>query len=199
MPDTKKNQILQSARKCFAKVGLAKTTLDDIAVNLGMKKSSLYYYYKSKEDILSDFINTESENLKAVLEEEMSKAGNAKNKLKSFVSTRIQYFNEQIDLYNVPTQVILEFKPILEGCFNEFRKSQLDILEEIIKEGVAKNEFIVTSPVQTANLILTVLEAVKFQELFYVQNIETKPVNKITDTKQTEKIIDLIINGIAKH
>lgn len=43
--DSKKDLILKTARGMLARHGFAKTTLDDIANALGMKKSSLYYYY----------------------------------------------------------------------------------------------------------------------------------------------------------
>ncbi|MCK4357400.1 MAG: helix-turn-helix transcriptional regulator, partial [Candidatus Cloacimonetes bacterium] len=45
----KKEQILKVAGNIFAKFGLKKTTMDEIAKLARMGKSTLYYYFKSKE------------------------------------------------------------------------------------------------------------------------------------------------------
>jgi AcrR family transcriptional regulator len=59
--DSKKELILNTALSLLAKNGFAKTTLDDIASALGMKKSSLYYYYQNKDALLQDVIDREQQ------------------------------------------------------------------------------------------------------------------------------------------
>jgi AcrR family transcriptional regulator len=69
--DRKKNLILDVTKKLIVHYGYAKTTLDDIAGALGMKKSSLYYYYKNKEDIMYEVIMREkSLYLKCIMKEQ---------------------------------------------------------------------------------------------------------------------------------
>ena len=46
-----KAKILEGADKLFQKYGLGKTTMEDIAKDAGKGKSTLYYYFKSKEEI----------------------------------------------------------------------------------------------------------------------------------------------------
>ena len=50
--EEKKNNILESAARIFSKKGFEKAALEDIADELKMTKGSLYYYIKSKEDML---------------------------------------------------------------------------------------------------------------------------------------------------
>ena len=45
-----RENILRTAREIFSKYGYKKTTLDDIANAVRKGKSSLYYYFSSKED-----------------------------------------------------------------------------------------------------------------------------------------------------
>lgn len=62
---TKKDEIIETAKSVFRQYGLNKVTLEDVASRLGMKKNSLYYYFKNKNDLVievfksefSDFIN----------------------------------------------------------------------------------------------------------------------------------------------
>ena len=47
-----KAAILQAAERLFQKWGINKTTMEDIAHEARKGKSTLYYYFKSKEDVL---------------------------------------------------------------------------------------------------------------------------------------------------
>lgn len=50
-PDTRKNEILSGALKVFAEKGYDKTTITDIAKELGISQGLCYRYYESKEEI----------------------------------------------------------------------------------------------------------------------------------------------------
>jgi len=50
----RKLDILKVAARLFAERGYERTTLEMVADELGLSKPSLYYYVKSKEDILAD-------------------------------------------------------------------------------------------------------------------------------------------------
>ena len=55
--------IIDTARTLFKKTGFKKTTMGDIARSLGKAKSSLYYYYPSKEDIFEAVLYSEMDEL----------------------------------------------------------------------------------------------------------------------------------------
>ncbi|MGE5432490.1 MAG: TetR/AcrR family transcriptional regulator [Syntrophomonadaceae bacterium] len=55
----KKFNIVKAAQKRFARHGLAKTTIEEIARDLRIGKASIYHYYASKEDIYYDVISFE--------------------------------------------------------------------------------------------------------------------------------------------
>lgn len=48
----KKKQILEAAIRCFARKGFHATSIQEIADELGMAKGSIYFYFKSKDDLL---------------------------------------------------------------------------------------------------------------------------------------------------
>lgn len=54
--DANRENILKIAQDIFSKYGYKKTTLDDIANAVRKWKSSLYYYFKSKEDLFQAVI-----------------------------------------------------------------------------------------------------------------------------------------------
>jgi AcrR family transcriptional regulator len=57
----KRIQIIKAADKRFAKHGLNKTTLDEIARDLRIGKATLYHYFESKDDLFYQTIDWEVE------------------------------------------------------------------------------------------------------------------------------------------
>ena len=55
--DLMQQQILTAAKELFRVYGLAKVTMDDVAKAIGKGRSSLYYYYKSKDEIFDAVVN----------------------------------------------------------------------------------------------------------------------------------------------
>ena len=49
--DQYRKKIVITSGQIFSRYGFKKTTMDEIAKELKMGKSSVYYYFKSKEDI----------------------------------------------------------------------------------------------------------------------------------------------------
>ena len=51
--NARKAQILSGALKVFKIHGIDKTTMDEVAHESGFGKATLYYYYASKDEVLS--------------------------------------------------------------------------------------------------------------------------------------------------
>ena len=47
----RKKRIIAGALKVFNAVGIEKTTMDEIALESGFGKATLYYYFPSKDDV----------------------------------------------------------------------------------------------------------------------------------------------------
>ena len=51
-----KERILEEALKLFSQSGYMGTSMNDIAVELGVTKAALYKHYKSKQEILESIV-----------------------------------------------------------------------------------------------------------------------------------------------
>lgn len=49
--DTTRARIIHAARRLFRLQGYARTTIDDICSESGVKRGNLYFYFKSKEEV----------------------------------------------------------------------------------------------------------------------------------------------------
>ena len=83
----KRIQILQAAKACFTQYGYDKTTLDDIGKRLGLNKSSLYYYFKNKEEIFTAVVVQETDDILVELQQEMSVHHEPEEKIQLLLET----------------------------------------------------------------------------------------------------------------
>lgn len=67
----RKPQILDAAARLFYGKGYHATTIEDVAREVGMLKGSLYYYIKSKEDLLFELLYQVIHEAKAGVEEKL--------------------------------------------------------------------------------------------------------------------------------
>jgi len=70
--DEVREHLVQTARMVFARYGYKKTALDDIAREARKGKSTIYYYFKSKDDIFKAVIDAEAEIRAKAIEEQIS-------------------------------------------------------------------------------------------------------------------------------
>ena len=68
----RKPEIYRTVARLFARKGYEGTSIRDITSELGMSKSSLYYYFKSKEELLFNLANDFMDDALEVLEQIIS-------------------------------------------------------------------------------------------------------------------------------
>jgi AcrR family transcriptional regulator len=138
--DINRETILQIAQDIFSKYGYKKTTLDDIANAVRKGKSSLYYYFSSKEDLFQAVISKEVEILKEALEKVVFRSLDPEEKLREYILTKMNTFRGLANLYNA-----LENDVTAIGFIEEIKerneKDEIRMIKRILIEGVRRNKF----------------------------------------------------------
>lgn len=194
--DLKKKQILEAAKQVFGKYGFTKTTLDDVANAVGMKKASLYYYYSSKEDLFKDVVKSETDELIKELEENIFKLSSLTEQLISFVKIRIDYLHKLINLHNLAASIIIEVRPICESLYREFSDKQVEIVSKILSDGIKNHQVKHLDVHRTAKLFILAVESIAMRDIWkskFSQEIDYKSIED-----DSLFLTELIINGIKK-
>jgi AcrR family transcriptional regulator len=76
-PDLKEAAILRSAFDCFARYGLRRTSMADIAAGAGMSRPALYLHYAGKEDIFNALVRIHFETSEKAVERVLAVPGSA--------------------------------------------------------------------------------------------------------------------------
>lgn len=67
-PEVRKKEIIDAAMALFEEKGIQKTSMSDIAKRLSVAKGLLYYYFKSKDELLSFVIDEFSKGVDETIE-----------------------------------------------------------------------------------------------------------------------------------
>lgn len=196
--EIRKDQIKAAAIRCVSQYGYNKTTMDDIANAIGMKKASLYYYYKNKEAIIHETIEAEVYNFINSAKEKLSKVKTATKKLYMLVKLETEYFQERVGTFDLSVSTIIETQPVLNEMLNKFRAKYIDLWASIIREGIENEEFRKCNTYKVADTIRTVLDSIKFRELQLTKLFSANEIDYKKIKKSGKDMIDLIIHGLKK-
>lgn len=139
--ETIKDDILKEAQKLFRQFGLKKTTMEDIARSMGKGKSTLYYYYCSKEEIFDAVISREMNDVFNLAKEAAEKADTAEDKLRTFTLTKIKALQKKSNLYRIVRGEMQETMPCMKHVHTEYDQQEVKLVKNILNFGVASGEF----------------------------------------------------------
>jgi AcrR family transcriptional regulator len=90
-PGTRLEEVLQSAANIFFAKGFHATSIEDVARDVGMLKGSLYYYIKSKDDLLFKLLLAGIEDGDAYIAQHIDTNGEPVEQLQRAIRAQIDY------------------------------------------------------------------------------------------------------------
>ncbi|MGQ1890417.1 TetR/AcrR family transcriptional regulator [Thermophagus sp. OGC60D27] len=190
--DTVRNSILRSARDLFAKYGYRKTTMEDIAVALRKGKSSLYYYFKNKEEIFQAVIELEAEILDNRLWEVVKSQYQPKQKFNDFVVIRMETLRELVNYQRAMRDETYSDYHFLDQVREKAEKNEKEMLKTILEEGVGAGEFDIKNLRLAAIGISTALRGLELPLLRGIENFDDFRL-------QLDNILSILFYGILKR
>ena len=156
-----REKIIDVARKVFAKYGYKKTTMDDIAIGAQKGKSSIYYYFKSKEEIFEAVVETESKLLFDDILKKINHPIPAKEKFRVYVFTRLNKIRELSNFYDVLENNFISPLEFIEELQAKYYQREIGILQDILSEGVKNREFNIQDPEIAAIALVTAIKGLE--------------------------------------
>lgn len=185
-----KLQIIKAAGVIFNRFGFKKTTMDDIAFAAGKGKSSLYYYFKNKEEVFEAVVDMEAEILKNEIYSSLQDINKAVDKLRTYITLRMNRFVAKGNLYTALNDNFLATFSFIEKIRNKHREWEIEIIETILKEGVSNKEFKMGNIEFMGSTILTAM--IGF-ELPILKN----PEAAVKFDKKIAAVVNMLFYGIC--
>ncbi|MBU1095902.1 MAG: TetR/AcrR family transcriptional regulator [Bacteroidetes bacterium] len=185
--DIVKNSIIEAAKRVFQKWGLHKTTMEDIAHEAGKGKSTLYYYYKSKDEIFEAMITDEFSNIIIKAKTSASKVSSSKEKLKKYIATMLVEIKNTVSVYPL-VKGELKGNQYIEKLRKQLDDKEESIIMEILKEGFEKGEFNFFNETQLSKAANVIVGTIRGLELYLFLDID--------DNEKIDIVTKMIAEGI---
>lgn len=188
MISPRKEEILRVAQQLFSYFGFAKTTVDEIAKAARMGKASLYYYFRSKNEIFETVLECENQILEQKITQAVDKEHHPLKKIKAFALARIQSLKELTNISRVIQGEISKHEENICKFKDKILAQELATVKRILKEGREKKIFRIKNLEQTALVIISALKG-----------LEHSLEEKITASEleqHLDKLLEVIFLGI---
>lgn len=153
--DDVRDRILEVAKERFRRIGYNKTSMADIAADLGMSRANVYRFFPSK-DAVTGFICKQILNEVADTASAIARTNDAASEKLSRLLIAVHHHGkatliEQKHMHDMIVAVMQENWAIVKAHI----EWMVTIFEAIIREGIEAGEFKVGDPAETARAVKT--------------------------------------------
>lgn len=184
--EAKRQAVLQTAARLFNERGFHATSLDDIAERLHVTKPTLYYYVKSKDDILLECVRSALVMMHEGIEAVRRDGGRALDQLIACMRIYAGIVTEEfgkcvirIGEDPLPAPLKKELRQLKGGIDREFRR--------LIAEGIAEGSLVACDPKMAA---FTLAGALSWIGRWYRDD------GGLTPEQVTDQAVELLLGGI---
>ncbi len=192
MKNSRKEEIVEFAKKIFLKEGFYKTSLDQIALQFHISKKTIYKYFPSKqklvEEVILSFIRSHSEEIDQIVDQRRD----AVTKLCQFLNYLANMLQQVGEKWFEDIQS--NFPELLQEI-DELRTKQLTkSLSKIIQQGKQENFFVELPDVILITILVSSIKGIVNPVFMKQSNIPIGRSLEIT----TKFIVNSIMNERAK-
>ncbi len=187
-----RERIFQAALRIFALHGYEGARMDKIATEVGINKASLYFHFKSKEELFrelfQDIIQKYRDKMRTIVTD--FKDMPCKDRLKAIYSEYLEYNldNAEMDFWNriyyLPPSNLREE---IISITSESKKEFVAALAYIMEEGIRKKELQPMNPSHMANTFYYILTCI---------DLSSGLMNKEEALLDMDNCFDVLWNGI---
>lgn len=194
LPDHKRqirNSIIRVASQVFAHYGYRKTTVEDIASQMHMVKSSLYYYFSGKDDIFNAVVDCEAQKIRKELTDIIEQNDDPRTRLRKYIVARMEAMKDISQTYSTIFDSNLTHYDFIERVRKKYDREEHNTIRKILEEGISRNVFNVQDPSLAATVICTAMKGLEIP-LFWREK-DRREFNHV------ENMIHLLFYGLVRR
>jgi len=137
----KEDRLLEAATRLFKEKGYHNASMQELAEAVGMQKGSLYYYIKSKDELLRRLMERATSFMSAQIDEIYASDLPPTEKLRWALENHAVTMMDHLDLVSVYLHEYRNLPPERMAEAMAVRKHYEQVLMQIVQDGVAAGEF----------------------------------------------------------
>ena len=181
-------EILHAALRAFRDRGYHATTLDDIALHVGVRKTALYHYFPDKQTILHECHREASAELARILREARA-LGTAREQLAHVIREHVRVMTETLEGSPLAFEVTA-FSPERQKELIAARDAYERAVRRIIDRGIRNREF---RKVDSKVAVFVILGAINWIARWY------RPEGALHAAELGEQYAEHLVRGMARR
>jgi AcrR family transcriptional regulator len=134
----KKGQIVDAAKDLFTRYGYKKVSMDEIAKEANVVKSTIYQYFEDKDDLFNYFVKDEILKMKDIVENVDKNNINAFEKIHRTIYELLMYRKNQQFLVTITKEAESTNNQAVSKSMKEIDKCIIEYVENKINSGIEK-------------------------------------------------------------
>ncbi|MCD4711393.1 MAG: TetR/AcrR family transcriptional regulator [Bacteroidales bacterium] len=187
-----RTHIVGISRRIFTRHGFRKTTMEEIAIASQKGKSSIYYYFKSKEEIFRAVVEFEARMLKERLKRIINKSDSPTGRLKAYILFRLHHVRTLENFYAALNEESLSHLGFILEIRRNFEVEEQQLVREILEDGMEQGAFQLTSSKIGAIAISTMMKGLELPLLL-------SEAHKSDREELLDDLIRVMLYGILKR
>lgn len=189
--DGKTDEIYRASLKLFAHYGYRKTTIDDVAREVGMTRSNLYFYVPSKRDLYEKTVSRAFLEWQGDVADAVAKEEDVVEKFRVMALKSIEYLQHHEELRSlfIKDPGIFSLSP-KDDRFYGINLGAIHLIEDILREGIEQGRFHIVDVEHTSQLFFSIY--VMFLIKTYVKS------EGISAMRMYEQGLEIILRGLCK-
>lgn len=188
--DEVREQVVQAARQVFARYGYKKTVLDDISRESRKGKSTIYYYFKSKDEIFKAVIDAEAEIRQAAISEQINQIDDPQLKLRTYIYVWMKTLKMVVNYYEAIKNDLLDNLYFVNQFRDNHFEAEIMQVKNMLLEGVETGTFTIQNPELTAKTIVAALHG--FEVPLILKNLSDEELQNAID-----EMLNILFFGIV--
>ena len=140
-----KRKIFETSMKLFADKGYDATSIEEITATVGVAKGTLYYHFSSKEEIFNFLVDEGVKLLKNSISIKTERLNNSLDKIRAIVLIQIKILFKYENFMTIILSQIWGNDERSKLC-KKYVFEYIQMIEEIVKEGIKKKEIVGKDP-----------------------------------------------------
>ena len=189
-----REEILSAAEKVFAAKGFFLTTMSDIAREAEFGTGTLYKYFRSKEELYFTLIDEKVEEINRLVKTELSQKTSAVERIKKVLGLQFEFFERNRDFFRIYISERNRFewtvKDELGKGLHEKMVTYINVLAEVMRQGIEREEFRSMNPVDLAHALVGIVNSFVFEWM-----ISREPYPLIS---KVETVLEIFLGGVQQ-
>jgi AcrR family transcriptional regulator len=181
----RRHEIFGTSVKLFLKKGFQETSMREIAETAGIGKSTLYDYFKTKDEILIWGVEDEILDMTTAAQEIIAQQLPASERLRKVMKTHFEFLVAKKDFYLKLSFEVQRLNLESQKRIQAQRHAYQDLIRQLIDEGIENGSFREVDSLLVARMLLMAVTPTIFT---------SRPTG--TPQQMYNSALDIILNGI---